>query len=77
MFAGPVGGAVGAIGGMTLDKYGGKIWQRVLDGTLKVGPYAKLLESAAKQGPAAVGTMHLFLMNKNPEYKKQVEDSEK
>lgn len=77
MFGGPIGATVGAAAGATVDKLGGKIWQKVLDGTLKAGPYAKVLEAAAKRGPAAVGATHLILMKSHPAYKKSVEDSEK
>jgi hypothetical protein len=74
---GPMGSAVGSVAGAgagaTIDKVGGRIWQAVLDGTLKVGPYAKVLEEAAKRGPAAVGVTHLMLMKNYPDYREAVE----
>lgn len=70
-----VGPALGASAGAAIDKVGGQIWQKVLDGTLKVGPYARVLEKAAKSGPASLNATHVFLMKNYPEYKSAVESS--
>lgn len=73
---GMMGGAAGALTGGALDKYGTQIWKGVLDGTLKVGPYAKILEKAAQNGPAQVALTHYLLMKNHPEYAKSVQESE-
>jgi hypothetical protein len=68
-----IGGAAGAAAGAAIDKVGGRVWQAVLDGTIKTGPWIKVLEDAAKRGPAAVGVTHMVLMKNSPEYRQAVE----
>jgi hypothetical protein len=67
------GAALGTGIGAGLDKYGTQIWKAVLDGTLKVGPYAKYLEKAMQQGPSQVAMVHQLLMKQDPKYKALVE----
>lgn len=77
---GPLGGsagaATGAAAGAAVDKMGGQIWQAVLDGSLKVGPYAKVLQKAMESGPARVAITHAVLMKNNPDYRAAVEGSQ-
>ncbi len=69
-----VGQAVGAATGAAIDKVGGKVWQGILDGVIKVSPaYESVIRNAAKRGPEAARATHLFLLQKYPDYKKEVE----
>lgn len=70
-----IGAPIGAMAGASIDKIGGLVWQKILDGSLKAGPYAKMLENAAKRGPAAVGMTHAVLLSKFPEYRRAVDES--
>lgn len=68
-FGAPVGGALGAGAGATVDKYGGLIYQRILDGSLAVGKYAEPLKRIYEQrGPAALAAAHAALRAQDPEY---------
>lgn len=70
-----IGTSLGGAAGATIDRVGGQIWQKVLDGALKIGPYAKVLENAAKSGTASLNATHIYLMKNYPEYKAAVESS--
>jgi hypothetical protein len=67
------GGALGGIAGKQLDQAGGKIWQSILDGNLKIGPYKKLFDEAMKSGPARVAMLHMTLSKTDPKYAALVE----
>jgi hypothetical protein len=69
-----IGASIGGATGATLDKFGGQIVKSILDGTLKAGPYTKLLVDAAKRGNNAVAVTHILLMKKDPNYKKLIEE---
>jgi hypothetical protein len=68
-----IGASIGGATGATLDKFGGQIVKSILDGTLKAGPYTKLLVDAAKRGNNAAAVTHILLMKKDPEYRKLIE----
>lgn len=58
----------GAIGGAA-DKYGGQIYKKILDGSLKIGKYGDALKKVFElKGPAAVYTAHQTLMGEDPKY---------
>lgn len=79
LVAGPAGGVVGAaVGGMAgsaVDKYGGRIYQALLDGSLAAGKYAEPLKRIYEErGPAALAATHAALQAQDPEYAAATKD---
>lgn len=72
--AGPLGGALGAIGGMLSDIYGGKVAGAIIDAIAspKFAKYAQAFTGAAKQGPKAVAMTHMLLKEHDPAYAEAV-----
>lgn len=69
---GAPGAAIGATAGGLLDKQGGKLWQKILDGQLKAKELAKdmapefkrALEAAEKRGPRALASAYYIILQK-------------
>lgn len=72
VIGGFVGDSAGAMLGAGMDKYGGKIWQHVLNGSLNATPYAKTLVDAAKRGPQALAVTHYMLSQQDPTYRQTI-----
>lgn len=74
---GGTGAAIGSAAGAAADKYGGRLYKAILDGTLKAGPYTDWLKQIyEKRGPAAVAAAHQLLMERDPSYAKANGDQE-
>lgn len=84
LLAGPIGASAGAsIGGaagFAADKYAGKIFKSMLDGSIsadqafrqlgpKLGKYASVFEQAAQRGPQGVASTHFLLQQTEPDYR--------
>lgn len=68
-----VGSAVGAATGATVDKYGGVIYQRLLDGSLAAGKYTEPLKKVYElRGAAALAAAHEALKAQDPDYRAAV-----
>ena len=71
------GALAGGLAGAGLDKFGGVVYKKILDGGMKFGKYAAPLKKIFEQrGPASVAIAHQTLMKRDPEYKKLFEDKE-
>jgi hypothetical protein len=72
-----VGGAIGAGIGSAADKYAGIAYRGLLDGSIKFGPTAtRMLTAAAEKGPQVFMALHRMLLEKDPTYRKALEDSQ-
>lgn len=72
IIGGFIGDSAGAMLGAGMDKYGGKIWRHVLNGSLNATPYAKTLVNAAKRGPQALAVAHYTLSQRDPDYRETI-----
>jgi hypothetical protein len=68
---------VGAVLGSAGDKYGGAIYQKILDGTIKVGKFTGHLMEAMKRGQSSFVATHLIMMKIYPEYRDLIESQSK
>lgn len=68
-----LGGPVGAVAGFAADKMGGQFYQKILDGTLKVGKFTAPLANAAKRGERSFNATHALLLKTSPEYRDLIE----
>lgn len=80
-----LGKAVGAVVGSASDKFAGRTVKALLDGKItadkampilapKLGKFAKPLMEAAKRGNKAMAATHFLLMQRNPEYRKLINE---
>lgn len=83
--AGPFGALAGGVVGATVDKYGGQIGKKVLDGTMIIQKlssspmgqkFIKPIQDAMTRGPEAVAATHYLLAQTEPEFRKAVNESE-
>ncbi|WP_374028338.1 hypothetical protein ACES2J_08375 [Bdellovibrio bacteriovorus] len=82
---GLIGGAIGGAAGQIGDKYAGVIFKNILDGKIaagkglqylapKLGKYSAPLMEAAKRGNRALAATHFILSQRDPEYRKLMEE---
>lgn len=75
----PVAMGAGALTGATLDKYGGKVLGKMIDGYVKAGnsqvfgKFAPILEKASEKGPDALAVAGSLLQN-NPEFRALIDN---
>ncbi len=77
------GAAVGAIAGMSMDKYAGKLVKGLLDASIsgqqfanafKNTKFATILSNAATRGNSALAATHFLLQQNDPNYRKTLND---
>lgn len=71
---GPIGAATGAAGGFLRDKWGGRIYRGLIDGTVTLGKFTQPLRQIINTHGHRAGQVYFQqLMQRDPEFKAEVE----